>query len=328
MEVYLQPSDINQINLSIIIPVYNEEKNIKKLVEELFRSISPYENSYEILFIDDGSVDGTWSEIKDCINTSSHIGGIRFSRNFGHQHALLAGYTYCTGNLIVSMDGDLQHPPHLIPEMMRLSLQEGYDIVLTKRIDSVSTGWFKRFSSRYFYKIFSYLAEVRLSEGSSDFRLMNRKALNALLQLGDSTIFLRGAVQWIGFKHSTIDYHVQERLSGQSKYNLRRMIKFAITAAISFSNKPLQVGIWLGLFTGMIAFIEIAYVIIRYLNEKTVPGWASLACLISFLFGILFFLLGIIGGYLSNIHDALKKRPRFIIAEVDNVPFAETGRQK
>jgi len=303
-------------DLSIVIPVYNEERNISQLVSELQKYIRQDKITYEILFVDDGSSDNTWLEIKRCVDTNPNICGVRLSRNFGHQHALLAGYTFCSGELVISMDGDLQHPAHLIPEMIRLCNEEKFDVILTKRIDPVSTGWFKKFTSRSFYKVFSFLADMNLPEGSSDFRLMNRKALDALLELGDATLFLRGAVQWIGFKRTTIDYHAQERFSGETKYSLKRMIRFALGAAVSFSNRPLRVGIWLGLVTGLVAIAETAYVITRYLKGQTVPGWASLACLISFLFGILFVLLGIIGGYLSSIHDAVKQRPRFIVADV------------
>ena len=236
----------SQIKLSIVIPLYNEEGNIERLIIKLVPIVESINVTYEIILVDDGSKDNTWEKIQLASKKNKNIKGISLSRNFGHQHALLAGLQYSKGEAIISMDGDLQHPPDLVPAMFN-EWEKGYEIVNTLREDEQVTSFYKRITSQYFYKFFSIMTGVLISEGSSDFRLLDRLVLENLLKFQDEDLFLRGAVNWMGFSQITIPFKVKKRFSGTSKYTLNKMIKFAKGAIISFSTKPLIIGVWIGL---------------------------------------------------------------------------------
>jgi len=307
--------DKNLCYLSIVIPLYNEEGNVEVLFEKLSKNLKSLGESFEVILVDDGSEDKTWEKIAQLSISNQHVVGVKLARNFGHQHALLAGLNKATGQAIISMDGDLQHPPSLIEKMVEKH-KEGFLVVNTYRNDEEVVSFFKRTSSSLFYRIFSFLTDVSMSPGSSDFRLLDRLVLNQLLELKDVDLFLRGAVEWLGFPSITIPYEADKRFSGVSKYTLSKMIKFAKGSIISFSTKPLLIGIWIGVMTSVLALFEVMYVIFQWINGETVPGWASTIGIISLLFGILFIILGIIGSYLARIHVALQNRPRFVISEL------------
>jgi polyisoprenyl-phosphate glycosyltransferase len=289
--------------LSVVVPACNERDNIEPLVRRLQVVLSKLDLQSDIIIVDDGSRDGTWDAILRAAAQVHNVKGLRLSRNFGHQNALWAGLSMACGDAVITMDGDLQHPPEVIPELVA-EWRKGNDIVHTRRLDAGVTSWPKRLTSKYFYKFFSYL---------SDFRLLDRRPLDILLGFDDNEPFIRGAVEWLGFRSTTIHFQIEQRQGGQSKYNLKRLVRFAITGAVSFSNKPLRLGIWVGIVTSILAFTELLYILMQYLSGKTVEGWASTLGIISFLFGILFIILGIIGVYIAQIHKTLQRRPRFII---------------
>ncbi|MGH8554490.1 MAG: glycosyltransferase family 2 protein, partial [Gammaproteobacteria bacterium] len=291
--------------LSVVVPMCNEEGSVQPLVRELVAVLEGIGVTYEIVLVDDGSRDATWERITRLAAAMPAVIGVSLSRNFGHQRALLAGLQLARGQAVVSMDGDLQHPPELIPSLYE-AWRQGYKVVNTQRRDDEVAGRFKRFTSRYFYKLFSILAEVPMAEGNSDFRLLDRTAVDALVNLKAAELFLRGAVQWLGLPATVVPFQSERRLHGSSKYTLRKMLGFAGDAIISFSTKPLRIGIWLGIATSLLAFVEIAYVLARYFRGETVSGWASTVGILSFLFGVLFIILGIIGSYLAWIHQSLQ----------------------
>ena len=297
----------------------NEEGSVHPLVRELVAVLKGIGVTYEIVLVDDGSRDATWQRITRLAAESPAVIGVSLSRNFGHQRALLAGLQLARGQAVVSMDGDLQHPPELIPSLYE-AWRQGYKVVNTQRRDEVVASRFKRFTSRYFYKLFSILAEVPMAEGNSDFRLLDRTAVDALVNLKAAELFLRGAVQWLGLPATEVPFQPERRIHGSSKYTLRKMLSFAGDAIISFSTKPLRIGIWLGIATSLLAFVEIAYVLARYFQGETVSGWASTVGILSFLFGVLFIILGIIGSYLAWIHQSLQNRPTVIIRDSVNLP--------
>jgi glycosyltransferase involved in cell wall biosynthesis len=305
-------------DISIVVPLYCEEGNVSPLIARLLRVAQAIGESFEIILIDDGSQDRTWAQIEAEAEKNYLVKGIHLSRNFGHQHALLAGLAHANGRAIISMDGDLQHPPEFIPHLIE-KWREGYAIVNTSRDDNEVASFFKRFTSRYFYKFFSLMTDVKLSEGSSDFRLVDRVVLDNLLKFKDVDLFLRGAVQWLGFSQVTLPYKAEKRYSGTSKYNLWKMLMFSRSAMISFSTKPLIFGVWIGFFTSALAFIEIVYIVLQYLRGGTVAGWASTLSVLAFLFGVLFTILGIMGIYLARIHNALQNRPRFVAEKTINL---------
>jgi dolichol-phosphate mannosyltransferase len=305
-------------NISIVIPLYCEEGNVGPLMERLLKVAHGNGESFEIILVDDGSRDRTWTQIEAVAEGNQSVKGIRLSRNFGHQHALLAGLSHASGRAIISMDGDLQHPPEFIPQLID-KWRDGYAIVNTSRDDVEVAPVFKRITSKYFYRFFSLMTDVKMSEGSSDFRLLDRKVLDNLLQFKDVDLFLRGAVQWLGFSQVTLPYKAEMRHSGTSKYGLWKMLRFSRSAIISFSTKPLIFAVWLGFVTCGLAFIEIIYIIIQYLRGRSVVGWASTLSVVVFLFGVLFIILGIMGTYLARIHTALQNRPRFIAQRTVNL---------
>lgn len=291
--------------------MYNEAGNVPDVVRRL-RSALSAEGAAEIIFVDDGSTDDTWAAIGRAAASDRGVRGVRLSRNFGHQSALLAGLSRADGAAVIMLDGDLQHPPEITARLLE-KWREGFKIVNAIRQDTRETGWFKRTTSRLFYRFFSAVSGLRMSPGSADFRLLDRSVVPSLLGMRDADLFLRGLVQWVGFPTATVTFTPEERHAGESKYGLRRMFRFAVSAVLAFSLGPLKLGIWVGLATSLLAFAEIVYILVRYAQGDTVPGWASLMGVMSFMFGVLFILLGIIGTYLGSIFEILKNRPHFIV---------------
>lgn len=212
------------------------------------------------------------------------------------------------------MDGDLQHPPEVIPLLLE-AWRQGFKVVNTERHDSDDTPAFKRMTSKLFYALFSRLSGVSMAAGSSDFRLIDAQALDALKSMRDTDLFLRGIVHWLGYPSTTIPFQAGKRFSGETKYSLRRMMRFSTSAILSFSMLPLRLGIWVGFLTSLIALGEIVYILVQWGRGVTIPGWTSMMVLLSFLFAVLFFLIGIVGMYLGEIFEILKSRPRFVILD-------------
>lgn len=306
------PTD-RSVQLSIVIPAFNEQGNLRELYITLLPTLSDLSIPWEIIFSDDGSSDGTWQEIEDLHSQDSRVKGVQLSRNFGHQYALMAGLAQAQGKAIISMDADLQHPPSMIPALIE-KWRQGYKIVHTRRLDPEEISRFKKWSSSLFYSIFSLLSGVPMESGMADFRLLDRQVLDEILQFQEDGLFLRGIVQWVGYQKTTLSYQCRDRFCGQSKYTLRKMIKFAWTGITSFSVIPLRLGIYIGILTSIVAFSEMAYAIfMRLFTDTVVPGWASGVAIVSFLFGILFVLLGLIGEYIGRILIEVRRRPRFLV---------------
>lgn len=301
--------------LSIVVPVFNEAGNIEALCSELVPVLEGLAVEWEIIFCDDGSDDATWQMIEGSHENDVRIKGIRFSRNFGHQYALFAGMQHATGKAVVTMDGDLQHPPGLLPELLE-RWRAGDKIVHTVRVYSNRQGLLKRISSKLFYRLFSFLSGVNLESGMADFRLLDRQVLEELLKFKEEGLFLRGIVQWVGYRSSKVNFQCGQRFSGKGKYPFRKMLKLAWTGITSFSLIPLRVSIIIGVVTSLLAFSEMLYAIYAKLfTDTAVPGWASGIAVVSFLFGILFILLGVLGEYLGRVLIESRNRPRFLISE-------------
>ncbi|MEO8903948.1 MAG: glycosyltransferase family 2 protein [Polyangiaceae bacterium] len=300
--------------LSVVAPMYNEEGNIAAFVAAVAKAVEPIGVPFEIVLVDDGSSDLTWSHILEQAALHPYLRGVRLARNFGHQAALMAGLTEARGKAIVSMDGDLQHPPDLIPELFA-RWREGYKVVGTVRADAEDTSWFKRTTSRWFYGVFSRLTGVNMAPGNSDFRLLDETAVHALCDMNDVDLFIRGSVTWLGFRSVTLPYRAAKRFSGTTKYSLKKMLRFAFGAILSFSLAPLRLGIWIGFMSSGFAVLEFIYILYEYERGATITGWASVMTFLSLMFGILFVLLGVIGTYLGKIFELLKNRPRFLIGD-------------
>lgn len=299
--------------ISIVIPAFNEEDNlseIRKEIEHVFLTLPAYQ--FEIIFVNDGSRDGTQSQLEELCLQFYNIKFIEFSRNFGHQNAVKAGLDFADGNAVISMDADLQHPPSLIPEMIK-KWEQGYDIVYTIREYPKTIGRFKRKSSDFFYKILSNFSDVELEKGSSDFRLLDASVVDVIRNGGESDIFLRGLVKWIGFKQYAIPFVAGNRFAGESKYNFAKMIRFAFTGITAFSVKPLYLAAYLGFFFSLLSLLYIPYVIYSFLNHSEISGWASLIMTIVFFGGVQLIILGILGIYMGKIFKQIKGRPNYII---------------
>jgi len=305
----------NKVDISIVVPVYKEEGNLLKLYEEIHKALEK-ETSFEILFVDDGSNDGSWEIIKTLSGMGERTRGIRFSKNFGHQYALHAGLVHAAGDAVVTMDADLQHPPSVIPRLLE-EWRKGSKIVNTLRIPNKNISWIKKLTSNLYYKIFSFLSGVRISPGTSDFRLLDRQVVNELAKFNESGVFLRGLVNWVGFNNSQIRFQCQDRFSGNTKYSLYKMCQFAWKGITSFSIVPLRIGILIGVLTSLFAFYQLLETLyLKLFTDTTVPGWTSIMVLLSLLFGILFILIGVLGEYIGRILVEVRGRPRYIISEV------------
>ncbi len=299
--------------ISIIIPCYEEQDNIPILLSALDETLE--NENCEFIFVDDGSKDETLNVLRSLRTQDPRVHYISLSRNFGHQTALKAGLENAKGACAISLDGDNQHPPSLIPKMLK-AWREGIDIVTTKRIDKVDTGLFKRVTSKTFYWLLKRVFGVRISAGAADFRLLDEKPLKALLQFQDPTPFFRGLVSLLGFRQSGIEYEVRDRLHGRSKYSFRKMLSLARSGIVSTTVLPLRFATGFSvLFLSFFVFYSI-YTIITYFSEDSVvPGWASVALLLSLLGFVQSFILAIIGEYIAQISMSARGRPSYILKE-------------
>ena len=301
--------------ISIVIPAYNEAENLSLIyqrIEDVFRTLTEY--TFEIIFVNDGSRDDTQLRLKELSENNSNIKYIEFSRNFGHQPAVKAGLDFADGNAVISMDGDLQHPPELIPDMIK-KWEEGYDVVLTNRTYPKEISFFKKTTSQIFYKILSGISDVDLRNGGgSDFRLLDAKVIQEFKNFTEDDLFLRGLTSWLGYKQTSIDFLAAERNAGESSYSVKKMMKFAFTGITAFSVKPLYLAAYLGfLFSGISVFIYVPYVIYAFVSGTEISGWASLIMTVVFFGGVQLIILGIIGIYLGKIFKQVKERPNYII---------------
>ncbi|MBI4683002.1 MAG: glycosyltransferase family 2 protein [Nitrospirae bacterium] len=301
--------------LSVVIPAYNEAGNITVIarqVSEQAEKIGPY----EIIFVDDGSTDSTLEEIKAVAKNNTSVKYLSFSRNFGHQKAVKAGLDYAEGDCVISMDADLQHPPELLNELIN-KWKEGYDIVYTVRKDIRSVGFFKKTTSIIFYKLISKISDVNIPLGVADFRLLDKKVVDELRKFKENFLFIRGIVSWLGYKQTGIEYEIQDRYAGSTKYTLRKMISFAIQGITSFSIAPLRVSIIIGFIISIIAFFYTGYIIYvkLYMQSIIIPGWTSILISVLFLGGVQLISLGLIGEYLGKMFIETKNRPNYVINE-------------
>lgn len=298
--------------VSVVIPSYNEEGNIEVLATKLMGVLGRLPYSYEVIFIDDGSADGTLERLKNISDLDENIFYLELSRNFGHQNALKAGYDYADGDCIISMDSDMQHPPELITQFLE-KWEEGYDVVYTCREYQDEATIFKAKSSELFYKMINSLSDTKLEPGTADFRLIDRKVANILTSLNENGLFIRGLIKWLGFKQYAIHYQCDARFSGKSKYNLKKMTRFAVQGITAFSVRPLYMATGMGLFFSMLAVLYIPYILISYFTGHVVSGWASILATIVFFGGVQLMVLGIIGMYLGKLFMQAKQRPNYIV---------------
>ena len=317
--------------ISIVVPAYNEEEALPLFYRQLLEVLTELPDDYEIIFVNDGSSDQTAFILDRMTAENPAVHALHFSRNFGHQAALSAGLQHARGDYVISMDADGQHPPKLIPEMIRLA-DSGYDIVLTQRIEKETKSSFKKWSSETFYKILNKISDTQTLPGGADFRLMNRESLEALLSLPEFHKFLRGMVSWIGFRQVILPFEVPERLAGKTKYSLKKMLRLASDAVFSFSMIPLYVGLSAGALFFLLALIEVIYVLSFWISGKgssLTPGWSSLMFMLLIIGAVLMVIMGFIGVYVGYIFQEVKHRPVYILRSSKNTDQKScSGKQK
>jgi glycosyltransferase involved in cell wall biosynthesis len=304
--------------LSIIVPIYNEESVICEFHTRLQGALSSLAHimDSEIIFVDDGSRDSSLAILRELANTLKNIRVISLSRNFGHQFAITAGMDYASGAAVVLIDGDLQDPPEVIPEMVR-KWEEGFKVVYGVREKRKGENLFKRVTAKAFYRLIRILSETEMPVDAGDFRLLDRKVIDALKLIREENRYLRGLVQWTGFRQTGIPYRRDPRFAGKTKFTVRKMVKFAVDGVLSFSDKPLKITSYLGFLITFLSFAIGLKIIIGKIQHPqiAVSGWTSMILAVLFIGGIQLISLGILGLYLGRQYREVKKRPLYIIGE-------------
>jgi polyisoprenyl-phosphate glycosyltransferase len=303
--------------VDIVIPVYNEVGVVGQTHARIRAAVDKLPYDFTFLYVDDGSRDGTPDTLQLLSRGDPRVQVIEFSRNFGHQAALTAGLEAARGEMVVTMDGDGQHPPELIGQMLDLVAQ-GYDIVQTQRIDNEGPSSLKNWTSAGFYKVLNLISGTRITSGAADFRAMARQAVDALRSMPEYHRFLRGMVAWVGFDTIILPYHEPARIAGKSKYSFGKMIRLASDALFSFSLIPLYIGLSAGGVFFVLALAQLVYVLILWLTGqygRIVPGWSSLMAVLLIASGIIMILLGFIGVYVGYIFQEVKKRPHYLVKQ-------------
>lgn len=304
----------HQSLISIISPVFNEVEVLPAFYAELHKTLVGIINfSYEIIFVDDGSTDGSLNTLKELQKKDPCIKILELSRNFGKETALTAGLDFSSGTVVIPIDCDLQDPPDLIPEMIK-KWQSGFDVVYAKRLKREGESWVKKLTSLVFYRLISRITEVDIPQDTGDFRLMSRPAVDALKQIRESQRFMKGLFSWIGFKQTAVSFVRNSRVSGKSKWNYWKLWNFALEGITSFSHLPLQIAMYLGIFVASASiFYGLFLVILTLTSGNPVPGYPSLMVVVLFLGGIQLFSVGIIGEYVGRIYNESKRRPLYFI---------------
>ena len=301
--------------LSVVVPCYCEEESLPRLHAQITAALADLGIDYEIVFVDDGSSDRTREVLRELRAADRRVRWIGLTRNFGHQAALSAGLARAQGTWVVSMDADLQHPPEVLPDLVR-EARKGYDIVLTRRLDPPDAGLLKRRTSAWFYRLLSRVGGVRIDPGSSDFQLLDRRALATLLAMPERHRFVRGLVRWTGLRSTVVPFQASARFAGEPAYGLRRMGRLALDALFSFSVFPIRAVIGLGLLAVCAAILYAIYALyIALVLDITIQGWTSLLIVVLMLGGLQIVILGVLGEYIARVYEEAKGRPLFVVQE-------------
>lgn len=307
--------------LSVVVSVYNEELALREFYRETGKILKalPAEWDYELLFVNDGSADGSLSILKELSEADSRVKVVNFSRNFGHEAAMIAGIDYASGDGIICMDADLQHPPECIPKIVE-QFDAGYEVINMVRTKNKTAGLVKNITSSAFYRLINHLSDVKFEPNASDFFAISRDAAGVLRKnYREKVRFLRGYVQSVGFRKTTLEYEARPRFAGESKYSLKKLFRFSINTILCFSDLPLKLGIYSGCAVAFFGLIVMIYTIYTWAKFGTPSGYATIVVLMSFMFAMLFVIVGIIGEYIAILFAELKDRPIYIVRDTENL---------
>lgn len=302
-------------SVGVIVPLFNEQAALPVFHPRLLAVLQALPQPFSVTYVDDGSTDETPRILQALAASDPRIRAVHLSRNFGHQAALSAGLDHTEGSILITLDGDGQHPPELIPEMLRLHAA-GYEIVQTQRLDTARTSAFKRWTAGLFYALINRIGDTQVQPGAADFRLLSRAAADGLRQMPERHRFLRGMVSWMGFRTVILPYEPTDRIAGASKYSLRKMVRLALDATFSFSLAPLWIGLSVGVLFFVLACVEVVYVLsfwVRGQASALAPGWSSLMFMLLIVGGVLTTLLGFIGIYVGYVFQEAKQRPIYLV---------------
>ncbi|VBB06805.1 nucleotide-diphospho-sugar transferases [Lucifera butyrica] len=312
--------------ISIVVPVFNEQDNIDNFYQEICKYMEPLAYPFELLFVDDGSRDATPAILDRLTQQDSRVRALILARNFGHQVALTCGLDHAHGDAVITMDGDMQHPPEMLPLLLE-KWQQGFEVVQTIRLTTEGVSRFKRMTSALFYKLINAMSNVHISEGGSDFRLLDKKVVESFRRFKERARFIRGIIGAIGYKQTYVEFVAPRRFAGKSKFSLKKMLHFALDGITAYSKMPLRFAFYIGLLLGLISFGLTANVLYtKIFTNEAVPGWATIAASISFLGGLQLVGLGVIGEYVGRIFEEVKQRPLYLIREELKNSRTENGK--
>ncbi|WP_371381277.1 glycosyltransferase family 2 protein [Sporomusa aerivorans] len=301
--------------ISIVVPVYNEQDNVTVFYREVCKYMESTGYRFELIFVDDGSTDETVLVLQKLIQRDSRVRVILLARNFGHQLALSCGLEHAGGDAVITMDGDMQHPPAMLPLLIK-KWEDGFEVVQTIRKDTQGVSWFKRFTSRMFYQIINAVSDINISEGGSDFRLLDRKAVDTFKNFKEKARFIRGIISAIGYRQTQIEFVAPQRFAGKSKFSFKKMMNFALDGITAYSRLPLRLALYFGGISGLLSLLlTIDVVYTKLFTADAVPGWATIAASVLLLGGLQLIGLGIIGEYIGRIFEEVKERPLYWVSD-------------
>jgi len=299
--------------IAIVVPVFNEQDNLREFYKRTVAVLEKEKYAFKLTFVDDGSSDNSRVILRELVVEDARVEAYFLSRNYGHQLALTCGLDKAVGDAVITMDGDLQHPPELLPDLLRL-WEQGNEIVQTKRMATEDAGFIKNMTSKGYYKLLNTLSKVEITPGGSDFRLMDRVAVDALKQYREKARFIRGMVKTLGFHTATLSFVAPPRFAGCSKFSFKKMLHFAFDGITSFSNLPLRWAFYVGIFFGLASLLLMLHIFyVTYITGNIVPGWPTIMCCMLFLGGIQLIGIGILGEYIGRIFTEVKNRPLYIV---------------
>ena len=303
------------MEISAIIPSYNEQDNVGLMYERMTKTLSKISPDYEIIYINDCSKDQTLLRIKELAAKDTHVKYLSFSRNFGHQIAVSAGLDYCSGKAVVIIDGDLQDPPELIEQMYE-KYKEGYKVVYARRTSREGETWFKKATAKIFYRLVASMTSIDIPVDVGDFRLIDQVIVKHLRNMPEKSKYIRGQISWIGYKQTFVNYHRDARIYGKTNYPLRKMLRFALDGITAFSDKPLKIASGLGIVAAIVSLLALVYALVaHFCFNSTITGWTSLILSVLFIGGVQLITIGIIGEYIARINNDVRNRPLYILEE-------------